>query len=123
MQLKRIYNTDGPNPVLDHIKVLQHSKNQRFTQKLINRGVAEGFMTVGQGIITLHTQPQLTYKIVRGPGIYCCFDGKKLDDEKAARAYVEQNFSGQASPDKNNPAGYADERFFTCELIEENNNA
>jgi len=88
MQLKKIYNTEGQEPILDHIKVLRYGKKQNFTQKFINRGVAEGFLSMEKGRIVLHTDPELHYRIVRTPGMYCVFDDHPLDDEKAAMAYL-----------------------------------
>ena len=122
MLLKRIYDQSGDEPVLDHIKVLKSTKRQNFTQKLINRGVEEGWLSMGQGKITLHTVPELNYRVVRAPGFYCCFDDAKLDDDKHGDRYVAENYAGQTSPDKNNPAGYRKDNFFACELIEGESN-
>ena len=119
MQLKRIFDLTGPEPKLDYIKVLKKSTNQNFTQKLINKGIEEGWLSMSKGTIILHTIPELTYKVVRAPGFYCCFDNAKLDSDKHGQEYVAKNFAGQTSPDTNNPAGYRKDNFFACELIGE----
>ena len=119
MQLKRIYDLTGKEPVLDHVKILTMSKNQNFTQKRINEFVESGLATMSKGMITLHTKPEVAYKIVRAPGIFCCHDNKKLGSDKDAQKYMMEKFKGKPSPDKNNPAGYRKDSFFATELIED----
>jgi len=116
MQLKRIYDFTGKEPVLDHVKVLSSSKVQKFTPNFINKAVEENLVTLGKGQIKLHTKPELTYNIVTSPGYYCCHDNKKCGGEKDAAQYVAERFKGKSSPDKNNPAGYRKDNFYTCEL-------
>ena len=120
MRLKRIYKTDGAEQVLVHIAVSQYKKNQNFSQKFVDKCIEDGFLSISSSTIVFDTMPKLTYKIVSTPGIYCCFDNKKMDDEQNAIDYIEQNYAGQDSPDLNNPRGYRDDRFYRCELMEEN---
>ncbi len=112
MQLKRHYK-DG---VIDSIEVKRYSENQKFSQKFINNMMADGFVTMTQGKIVLHTQPELTYAIKQVPGYYCCHDGKKMDGAAEAQKYIDENFAGVESPDKNNPAGYCKQDFYNCVL-------
>lgn len=110
------------DPVLDHIKVRRLSKRQNFTQKFIDRAIREGFMSMIRGKIVLHdVDGDLTFKIVRSPGHFCCHDNAPLGGEKEARAYVAANFKGVESPDKNNPSGYRKDNFHACELVGEAN--
>jgi hypothetical protein len=119
MELKRIYDHSSGEPKLDHVTVNRVSQKQNFSQKFINESIENGLMSIGGGVITMHTKPGLKYRIVRKPGHYCCFDDKKLSGEKAAKKYVAENFAGKESPDSNNPAGYRKDNFFACELIKE----
>ncbi len=130
MDLKRIFkkNEAGENeldqhgqPILDHIKVLRHSKKQNFTQKKIDQGVTDGFMTLSKGQIILHAKPaDLIYKIIRAPGYYCCFDNSKHGGEAEARQYTKDKYAGEVCDDSNNPAGYRKDNFFHCEIQETN---
>ncbi len=126
MEIKRIFKKDDKgelirdqdgDAILDTIRVKRLSKMQNFTQKLIDRAIREGFMSMIKGKIVLHTNDgDLSYKIVRSPGYFCCHDNEPLGGEKECREYVEANFKGIESPDKNNPAGYRKDNFHACEL-------
>ena len=118
MWLRRIFDHSVDPAVLDHIKVLRYSKKQHFTQRLLDRGMEEGFLTISKGQLILHTKPELTYKIVRSPGYFCCFDDERLGGEKEAKAYVAEHYADEKSPDKCKPAGYRKDNFFACELVE-----
>ena len=119
MLLKRIYDHSGDTPVLDHIKAIRTSKVQKFTQKFIDKSVFEGFATLSKGKIILHAKPKdLTYKIVRVPGMYCCFDNAPMENQKSARKYVKDYYADTESPDSNNPSGYRKDAFYACELVE-----
>ncbi len=119
MQVKRMFREEEGEKVFDHLKIIRHGKAQNFTQKFINRAMQDGFLTMSKGQIIIHGKPaDLTYKIVRTPGYYCCFDHARMDGEKDANKYIESNFKGKDSPDTNNPAGYRKDNFFHCELVE-----
>lgn len=128
MLLKRRFerDTNGPvkdaggNLILKHIEVKRLPKDgkQRITRKMVDRGLEEGFISLIKGNIIFHTVPELIFKVIHSPGIFCCFDEKRMGDQKEARAYVKANFAGQESPDKNNPAGYRDSRSYACELVD-----
>ncbi|SFL34298.1 hypothetical protein SAMN05216302_106412 [Nitrosomonas aestuarii] len=104
------------------LKVQTYKPTQKFTQKAIDDLGSEGLLTLDEdeGTITVHADEprELVYKIVKRPGYYCCFDEKKLAGEKLARRYVTQNFPDQESPDPNNPAGYRQDNFYLCELVD-----
>ena len=112
----------GDEPVLTGISLsrMPNTGIQRLTQKLIDKTVQDGFMTLSKGKVIFHTvDGDVAFNIVRVPGYYCCFTNKQLGDQKEARKYIEANFKGKASPCKNNPAGYRKDNFYTCELIAE----
>ena len=119
MLLKKRFEHSTGEPILTHVEVIRKSKKQNFTRKFIDKSVESGLMTLTKGSIVLHTVPELTYKIIRGPGIFCCFDNERISDQEEARAYVAKNFKGVPSPDSNNPSGYRDDRFYACQLIKE----
>lgn len=116
MLLKRIY--DPITGEFQYLKADRVSRTQKITQPLINKLMGEGLYSVNRDIITIHTSPkELKFKVVAIPGYYCCFDGKNLADQFEARKYVAENFAGEESPDPQNPAGYRNDAFFLCELI------
>lgn len=104
-------------PPLSHIEVKHTgaSPEQNFSTRLVEQGVALGFMTLGKGKITLHAKPEdLTYKIVRSPGHYCCHCGAWLTDAAMllgsgltnGAQHVVDEHPGVPSPDAGNPSGY-----------------
>jgi len=114
MLIKRVFNGGK----LDHLIVKRTSKQQNFSQKIINEFLADGVLTMGNGQLVLAASPaNLTYNIIRTPGYYCCFDDKKLADEAACKQYIAENFKGKTSPDANNPVGYRKDNFYACELV------
>ena len=122
MQLKRVYKTDADGVVitpliLDYVKLLRSGPKQKFSTGLVKAAVAEGWMTLTKGRIVLHTKPEVSYKIVRIPGRYCCFSGDKLPDDAtgaAAQAHIASNHKGKKSPDKQNPSGYCMLNAYDC---------
>lgn len=125
MYLKREY----VNGKFDHITCLRAGPKQRFSGGLVEAAVAEGWMTVGQGKVVIHCAlpaptgesfhpADLTYRIVRIPGRYCCHCGEKLPDDatgELARAHVAREHAGQRSPDRENPSGYGMVNAYECE--------
>ncbi|MFQ5757189.1 MAG: hypothetical protein ACE5H7_14015, partial [Acidiferrobacterales bacterium] len=120
MRLKRIYKrdefgvlvqNDSGEYVIDHTKVIRSSERQNFSTRLVERAVTEGWMSIGRGKIVTHTRPELSYKIVREPGYYCCHCNKKLDDGPSARTHIEAAHAGKNSPDPGNPSGYRRDNF------------
>jgi len=122
MQIKRIFNIDDEGKPIDlkTIQVTRLTKTQKITQELINKGITEGFMSMGKGVITFHAEEKdIKFKITAGPGHYCCFDDKKLGGEKEAREYIKENYDGKESPDKQNSSGHRFDDFFQCDLVGE----
>lgn len=60
-------------PILSHIEV-QHTgttRDQHFSVDLVAAGLAEGWLSIAGGKLTLHAQPEdLVYTILRVPGKY-----------------------------------------------------
>lgn len=110
-------------PPVKGIKVLRAGRVQRFTQNFITGGLLEGWLFMGDGLIVLRAEPEaLTYRVVRGPGAYCCFcdesvpggQTKALADESLA--HVAQAHSEEGIADPHHPAGYRVEAFYTTVL-------
>ena len=124
MKLKRQYDKKtlkSKRPTILYVDVQNGGKEWRPSGRIINRGAAEGWLSIVDGVITLKTHPDLDdvkYRIMAPPGYYCCFDGEPLPDEKAAKRYVETHFKGKTSPSANYPAGYARHHFYITERID-----
>lgn len=62
-------------PPLDYLEV-QHtgsSRAQHFSVDLVAAGLAEGWLSIKEGVLTLHGKPEdLRYMILRVPGKYAC---------------------------------------------------
>ena len=113
------------NPLPVQSLELKHtgaSPEQNFSRRLIDAGVAEGWITMSKGKIVMHTTDEdLEYAIVRMPGMYCCHcDAKLVDDTSGAsgRDHVQAMHGGQPSPDANNPAGFRQTHAYECVLDE-----
>jgi len=122
MRLKRIFIdeiVDGQEgvKVLKHIKVLRAGKIQNFSPKIIERFIAEGLMVINGKEIVLNTVPPLKYRVVRGPGYYCCHCNAAVGDSSAAKEHILSAHAGEASPDPFNPAGYRKDNFYHCERV------
>jgi hypothetical protein len=138
MLLKRKYDLRDPaQPVVTGVE-LRHTgikPEQNFSVRLVSQGLAEGWLELGDGTITLHTDvAPLRYTVRRAPGYYCCHDGKRIpisdmaQQERLrtgigrlaaleARAYLAtQGFAGKPSPDAANPAGYQVLEHYECVL-------
>ena len=117
MLLKRIYDHSGEKPKLHHIKVLRAKDKQHFSTRFVEKSLADGLLSMGDGQLILRTRPKLTYRIVRAPGYYCCHCHRPADDGSAARLHIEAEHKDEASPDPCNPAGYRRDNFYSCERI------
>lgn len=91
---------------------------QHISPNIIEGGVSEGWLSMGDGRITIHAESgDVALKIVQRPGRYCCHCEEKLDDDargEAARAHVMTHHAGTESPDKQNPAGYCCINAYVC---------
>lgn len=95
-------------------------KVQKFWDRVITRGVSEGWLSVSKGKFVIKSEPNdIVYKIITKPGYYCCFDNCLMESGAQAKAHIEANYKDQESPDPSNPAGYRKDDFYTCELVED----
>lgn len=107
------------------------SGRQIFTQAWINRGLDEGWLSMGAGKIVISPMDSepLVYSIVRVPGHYCCHCEKPIpngstmvsDGDLKSRItlgtkHVKENHFGKPSPDPQNPSGYRQENAYTLML-------
>lgn len=73
MLLRRVFvegSVDAGNPVVDHVKVLSAGERWHVTPRLVEKGIAEGWMTVGRHQIVLKTapgDPPVAFRIERAP--------------------------------------------------------
>lgn len=77
--------------VVDYIRVDFSNDRVAFKPERVASGAAEGWLSLGDGKITIKTKddlPDLVYAIERAPGHYCCECGSLLDDEHSARRHV-----------------------------------
>jgi hypothetical protein len=116
MLLKRLYDTtDQENQKVNGVQVLRAGKRQHFSPDLVMKGMAQGWIAMGDNRIVIKGEGgNVVYRIVRTPGYYCCHDGEPMPDGPSARAYIEQHFKGEASPDQSNPSGYEKINFYDC---------
>lgn len=90
-------------------------REQNFARAMIEEGIQLGYLSIGQGKITLRAvDGELVYTIVRGPGRYCCHCAERIGEggkgdrsaEAEAQAHVAAAHPAVPSPDTGNPAGY-----------------
>ena len=124
MLLKRHYEPDAlaewlaardaeVEPKVAHIEVKHCGKKQNLNQGFIERAVTEGWLSIGDGKISIRTDGEpLVFDIVRAPGHYSCYDGRKLNGEADAKAHVAAQ--DDESPDPKHPAGYVNNLYFEC---------
>jgi hypothetical protein len=95
---------------------------QNFSRRLVDAGVAEGWLSLRGRTLTLYTeQDELHYSVLHMPGTYCCHCDQRLDDDPSgasSRQHVETMHAEAASPDPNHPAGYRVTHAYECVLDE-----
>lgn len=105
-------------PPVKGVQILHAGARQKFSVRLIATAVAEGWMTLDANRIIVKGQPQnVTYRIERAPGRYCCHCSEKLPDDVGgllARIHVSQRHPTVPSPHPNHPAGYGMTNAFEC---------
>jgi hypothetical protein len=119
MKLKRLYDrVEDEFRIRSVIKILHAGPRQRFSPSLVEQGAGAGWLSVGDGKITLNGEAEkVTYAIERTPGLYCSHCKKKLDDSPSAQEHVKAAHGGTPSPDKSNPAGYEQINFYDCTKV------
>jgi len=81
MRIKRLYNDTATGPVLQGIDVRDPKPVQHFTQKFVMNGLMEGWLTMQDGTIVLHTvQGDVRYTIAAPPGRYTTDDVLRQDN-------------------------------------------
>lgn len=113
MLLKRIYK-DGR---LSHLRVTRAPVVQKFSTKLFEQLVKDGVLSVQAGFLALKTaedEGDVRYKIVAGPGYYCCHCNRPLGGEAEGKRHVQEEHPDAPSPDPNSPSGYRREHGYTC---------
>jgi hypothetical protein len=123
-------------PPIDHF-IIRHTgthKEQNFSDRMVQAGLVAGFASIANGELTLKAEPEdLVYKILRGPGYYCCHCGEQLVDANLfvkdpktgestevtrGMVHVDTVHNGEESPDPSNPSGYRRVAGYECELEE-----
>jgi hypothetical protein len=118
---------EDKRPVPTHVTVKRPTQEMHFNQGFLDRELANGILSIGGGKLTFKTadgEPDLVYRIVSPPGIYCCHCSASLGSEQEARTHVAEKHAGKKSPDlkpcgagiSGNPAGYRQDNFYTCVL-------
>jgi hypothetical protein len=115
MLLKRQFNKKGEVAHLDVLIGQDVGKEWHPSQRVIDGGTAEGWLSIADGKVTIKTAPDAddhVFEIAARPGFYCCHCGELLQaGNEAAQAHVAENHSGEESPDPSNPAGYRQDNF------------
>ncbi len=144
MYLKRMYApaVEGEARKCSHIKVLRANAGWHVSPRLVERGAAEGWLSLVDGKVVVKTatdEADLVYAIKRAPGHYCCECERALDDEHSARRHVLEEHAGMnakklpadndalrkdfgrllkmhdfQSADAQNPAGYCRINYYDC---------
>jgi len=114
----------SPRP-LAGVKVVGDAPDEHhFSPKFVTNGMAEGWISIIKGTIILHTvDGDVVYRIVRGPGAYCCHCGIKVGEgpsasraEVTARsAHAEECCNGTPHPTEW-PDGYEVINHYECRL-------
>lgn len=89
---------------------------QNFSKGLIERAGTEGWAGIDGDHLILDVVPEpLVYTILRRPGCYCCHCGELLTAGGAvARQHIAERHPNEASPDRQNPAGYRITDAYEC---------
>jgi len=117
MLLKRLFDTTEPKaPKLKGVRVLRAGPRQNFSPELIQKGSAEGWLSLAKGRLVIEAEGgPIAYAVKCGPGYYCCHCGKPMDNGAGARAHLAAEHPGAKSPDANNPSGYCRLNHYACE--------
>lgn len=132
MLLKRRYarNQDGsvtdPTPIGVEVLNLGATPHWHPSPDLVAMGVNQGWIVINdkQTVLTIRTDAvHVHYKILRGPGYYCCHCKEKLPGtpgtadlllNRQRLAHVAEQHPGKTSPDPENPGGYEGISYYDC---------
>lgn len=129
MQLKKMYHEDKlvrdslgkvvevkPGAVRGVVVKRADHGAQKFTQKFLDTGLEEGWLSMGNGQITITNLEgdNLIYEIVRKPGHYCCHCDAPVGSSKDGEKDCKEQHKGIVSPDPGNPSGYRRDNFYSC---------
>lgn len=129
MLLRRVYDQGQ----LVGVRVLRSKPRQRFSTGLVQQGIAEGWLALDGGrIIIRAANGAYAYRILRGPGYYCCYCGASQPGSLEAQAHVATHVEAPTSPgwlrrivggnkppappDPQNPSGYRRDDYYECVL-------
>lgn len=119
--LKRLHDQEAKKRgevKVSGVIVMGYGGEHHFTPKLVEMGVAENWLTMGNGQITVvGKNKSASFKIVRTPGYYCSHCKAPMPDGSAAAAHVKTKHAGVKSPDRNNPSGYGKQNYFETVAI------
>lgn len=111
--LNNQYSDANDLPDIEYIEIKHCGDKQNLNQRFIDRGIAEGWLSIGEGRISIKTDGEpLVFNIERVPGRYSCYDGCKLNGEAEAKAHVAAQDGD--SPDPAHPAGYCHQLYYQC---------
>lgn len=111
-------------PPIKGIQILHAGDRQNFSTGFVEGALGEGWLEIGGGQIRVLGDPPAIYRILRGPGWYCCHCDEPVEADQAGRypdeqlgaVHVEEAHPDTPSPDPNNPAGYRHDLFYACLL-------
>jgi hypothetical protein len=113
--LKRLYDHSGKEPKVSGVNILRHGKTQKFSPRLVQGGLSEGWLEITGDTITINGKnKKLVYRIDTNPGYYCCFCNASVGDSSGATVHLSKEHKGKKSPDKSNPSGYRKDNFYAC---------
>ncbi|GEM_PF-4305641 len=108
-------STDGPPWPLAGVSIIgELPEMHRWSTRMVDRAVTEGWMTLGRGRITVHTMSgDIVWRIVRAPGAYCVHCGCEVGggpagspDEVARRRLHTDECCDDGGHPAEHPAGY-----------------
>ena len=113
MKLKRVIDANGR---ITHVDIRRAGPMQKFSPRLVDMAVMEGWMSLDKNSIIIRSKPKdMSYSIHRYPGVYCCHCGIQLPDgAPKAVEHIQTVHPGVPSPDSFNPAGYRYDSFYEC---------
>jgi len=112
---------DDGNPTVTHLTILEAPDvggAHHFSPRLVERGIADGWLGVGGGEFTVKTakgKADLVFKIVEPPGTFCAHCGERMSSSPDALAHIAAEHDGEDSPDAQNPSGYRVDNYYRTE--------